>query len=152
MVPSRPENRSNAASTCADESSDRPREANCRYEKHPPVPAVARFSPLTVGVAQLVELLVVVQAVVGSNPIAHPLLGINFAALARRGLAGGALDGAAGPLQVLARRDAQEPALGRGHDRPAKALLCQYAGDPRRRHVRTKGLRAGLRDIPHGVV
>src|SRR5947209_12064333 len=31
-----------------------------------------RFRDPTVGVAQLVELLVVVQAVVGSSPIAHP--------------------------------------------------------------------------------
>ena len=39
----------------------------------PAGPTVARFSDLTVGVAQLVELLVVVQAVGGSSPLAHPL-------------------------------------------------------------------------------
>ena len=39
----------------------------------PEGPTVARFSALAVGVAQLVELLVVVQAVGGSSPLAHPL-------------------------------------------------------------------------------
>ena len=33
--------------------------------------------PLSVDVAQLVELLVVVQAVVGSNPIVHPSAGLG---------------------------------------------------------------------------
>ena len=35
-------------------------------------PPTARFPPHAVGVAQLVELLVVVQAVAGSSPVAHP--------------------------------------------------------------------------------
>jgi hypothetical protein len=39
---------------------------------------VARFNASTVGVAQLVELLVVVQAVVGSSPIAHPFTAESF--------------------------------------------------------------------------
>jgi hypothetical protein len=41
-------------------------------------PAIARFSSLTVGVAQLVELLVVVQAVGGSSPLAHPLRKVSI--------------------------------------------------------------------------
>jgi hypothetical protein len=78
--------------------------------------------------------------------------GASFAALAPRGLASVALDGVAGPREVLARRDAQDPPLGRGHDRPAKALVCEHRGDLLGRHVRAKGLRAGLRDIPHRAV
>ena len=78
--------------------------------------------------------------------------GASFAALAPRGLASVALDGVAGPREVLARRDAQNPTLGRSHDRPAKALVCQHPGDLLSRHVRAKGLRAGLRDIPHRAV
>ena len=78
--------------------------------------------------------------------------GASFAALAPRGLARVALAGVAGPREGLARRDAQNPALGRSHDRPAKALVCQYPGDLPCRHVRAKGLRAGLRDIPHRAV
>src|SRR5690348_5963845 len=39
-----------------------------------------------------------------------------------------ALDGVAGSREVLARRDAQNPALGSRQDRPAKALVRQHPG------------------------
>ena len=62
------------------------------------------------------------------------------------------LDGVAGSLEILARRDPQDPSLGRGDDRPAKALVCQYGGDLLGGNVGAKRLRAGLRDLPHRAV
>ena len=60
--------------------------------------------------------------------------------------------GVAGAREGPARRDPQDPTLGRSHDRPVKALVCQHPNDLLSRQVGAKRLRAGLRDIPHRAV
>jgi hypothetical protein len=51
-------------------------------------------------------------------------------------------------LEILPGGDAQNPTLGGSYDRPAKALVGQHGADILSGCVRTKGFRAGLRNIP----
>jgi hypothetical protein len=118
--------------------------------------SAGRFSCPTVGVAQLVELLVVVQAVVGSSPIAHPFeVPANLDVLDAPGARASAvmIVGQCGTTHVWNRVDGSRGDASRRRERPdllgllSGASRFPFASDRLCRPMESDGVRrdAGMR-------